>query len=214
MMFARRTLLLALPLAAAACAGGAPEPLPPLVTGYGHLTPIRLKIAEVEVLNPPPAAIRVDEPAPVRPEAEMVRMAQERLVAMGTEGQARFVVQTAEFRREPLAGQGGIVGLFSGDPGERLTVRLQGRLEILAADGRRAGFVEAEARRQRTLPDGTSGAERRRAAEDVVRQSMDDLNVELEFQVRRNLRDWLEAAGSPSMPVGPGGIEREDLQRR
>jgi hypothetical protein len=214
MMLARRTLLLALPLAASACASGTPDALPPLVTGYRHLTPIRLKVAEVEVLNPGAATTRVDEPAPVRPEREMVRMAEERLVATGTEGQARFVVQTAEFRREPLAGQGGIVGLFSGDPGERLTVRLQGRLEILAPDGRRAGFVEAEARRQRTLPDGTSAADRRRAAEEVVRQSMDDLNVELEFQVRRNLREWLEEAGSAPVPIGPGGIEREDLQRR
>jgi hypothetical protein len=214
MILARRTLLLALPLAASACASGPPAALPPLVTGYRHLTPIRLNVAEVEVLNPGPATTRVDEPAPVQPAAEMVRMAEERLVATGTEGQARFVVQTAEFRREQLAGQGGIVGLFSGDPGERLTVRLQGRLEILAADGRRAGFVEAEARRQRTLPDGTSDADRRRAAEEVVRQSMDELNVELEFQVRRNLREWLEAAGSPSVPIGPGGIEREELQRR
>jgi len=214
MMLARRRLLLALPLVAGACASGTPDALPPLVTGYRHLTPIRLNVSEVEVLNPAPAAIRVDESAPVRPEREMVRMAQERLVATGTEGQARFVVQTAEFRRESLAGPGGLAGLFSGEPGERLTVRLQSRLEILAPDGRRAGFVEAEARRQRTLPDGATAAERRRAAEEVVRQSMDDLNVELEFQVRRNLRQWLDQGGGAPVPVGPGGIEREELQGR
>jgi len=214
MMLARRTLLLALPLAATACASGAPEALPPLVTGYRHLTPIRLNVADVEVLNPGPATTRVDEPAPVRPEQEMVRMAQERLVAMGTEGHARFVVQAAEFRREALAGPGGLVGLFVGEPGERLSVRLQGRLEILAADGRRAAFVESEARRQRTLPDGTSAADRRRAAEEVVRQAMDELNVELEFQVRRNLRQWLDEGGAAPVAIGPGGIEREELQRR
>jgi hypothetical protein len=43
---------------------------------------------------------------------------------------------------------------------------------------------------------------------------MDDLNVELEFQVRRNLREWLEPAGSAAVPAGAGGIEREELQRR
>jgi hypothetical protein len=213
-MLERRILLLALPLAAAACASGEPEALAPLVTGYRHLTPIRLNVAEVEVLTPGPTTIRVDEPAPLRPDREMVRMAQERLVAMGTTGQARFVVQAAEFRREQLSGQGGVAGLFSGAPGERLTVRMQARLEILAADGRRVGFVEAEARRQRTLPDGASTAERRRAAEEVVRQSMDELNVEFEFQVRRNLREWLDEGGSASTPIGPGGIEREDFQRQ
>lgn len=214
-MLERRTLLLALPLAAAACAGGEPEALPPLVTGYRHLTPIRLNVARVEVLPPGPATTRVDEPAPVRPEQEMARMAQERLVAMGSENTARFMVQAAEFRRERLAGQGGLVGMFAGDPGERLTVRMQARLEILAGDGRRAGFVEAEARRQRTLPDGASAAERRRAAEEVVRQAMDDLNVEFEFQVRRNLRAFLEVPGAAApLPVGEGGIQREDLPRR
>jgi hypothetical protein len=43
---------------------------------------------------------------------------------------------------------------------------------------------------------------------------MDDLNVELEFQVRRNLREWVEPAGSAAAPAGAGGIEREDLPRR
>jgi hypothetical protein len=215
MMLERRTFLLALPLAAAACAGGEPAPLPPLVTGYRHLTPIRLNVATLDILPPGAAAVRVDNPAPVRPEQEMVRMAQERLVAAGTQNAARFLVQIAEFRRERLAGQGGLVGMFSGEPGERLTVRLQARLEILAGDSRRVGFVEAEARRQRTLPDGASAAERQRAAEQVVRQAMDDLNVEFEFQVRRNLRPFLEAAETVvPLPVGPGGIEREELERR
>jgi hypothetical protein len=213
MMFTRRTMLFALPLAATACASGTPETLPPLVSGYRHLTPIRLNVAEVEVVPPAATALRIDLPAPLRPDTEMVRMAEERLVAMGTKAQARFMVQAAEFRREQMVGPGGLVGMFSGDPGERLAVRLEGRLEILEEGGRRAAFVESQARRQRTLPDGTSAADRRRAAEEIVRQAMDDLNVELEFQVRRNLREWLEPAGSAAAPAA-GGIEREELPRR
>lgn len=213
MMLARRTLLLALPLAATACASGEPETLPPLVSGYRHLTPIRLNVRDLEVMNPGPATIRVDASAPLRPEREMVRMAEDRLVAEGTENHARFMVQTAEFRREALAGQGGLAGMFSGDPGERLTTRLQARLEVVGGDGRRIGFVEAEVRRQRSLPDGATAAERRRAAEEILRQSMDDLNVELEFQVRRNLRPWLAEGGAAPVPMGQGGIEREDLPR-
>ena len=212
-MLERRTLLLALPFFAAACASGDPEALPPLVTGYRHLTPIRLNVAEIEVPSPDPASIRVDEAAPIRPEQEMLRMAQERLSAAGTENQARFLVQTADFLRAPLAGQGGLAGLFTGDPGERLSVRLQARLEIVSAEGRRVGFVEADVRRQRSLPDGSTAAERRRAAEEIVRQAMDDLNVEFEFQVRRNLRPWLAEAGGAPVPIGPGGIEREELRQ-
>lgn len=215
----RRRVLLLLPLAAAGAAGCSttpeePEPLPPLVTGYRHLTPIRLNVAEIEVADPAPGAVRVDDPVPLRPEREMMRMAQERLVPMGTEGGARFLVQAAEFRRERLSGG----GLFSGEPGERLTCRLNCRLEILSGEGRRVGFVEAEARRQRTLPDGSSGTARMRGAEAVLRQAMDDLNVEFEFQIRRTLRAWLvEGTVAPPAPVGPEGgpqgIQREDLPR-
>ena len=213
MMLARRTLLLALPLAAAACASGEPEALPPLVSGYRHLTPIRLNVLDVEVMNPGPATIRVDDSAPFRPEREMVRMAEDRLEAAGAENRARFMVQTAEFRREALASQGGLVGMFAGDPGERLTTRLQARLEVTGSDGRRIGFIEAEVRRQRSLPDGATAAERRRAAEEILRQAMDDLNVELEFQVRRNLRPWLAEGSVSAVPMGRDGIEREDLPR-
>ncbi len=211
-MLDRRGFLVLLPALAAACARdpGEPEPLPPLVRGYRHLTPIRLNIVEVEMAEPAPGAVRVDEPCPMRPDRELFTMAQDRIVPMGTQGRGRFLVQAAEFRRERLGGG----GLFSGEPGERLTCRLNCRLEILSAEGQRVGFVEAEARRLRTVADGSSPAARLRAAETVVRQAMDDMNVEFEFQIRRALRAWLvEGNVPPPAPVGPGGIEREDLPR-
>jgi hypothetical protein len=206
-MLNRRFLLLALPLGACATMGDDQEPLPPLVTGYGHLTPIRLNVASIDVPTPSPGSVRVDEPAPLRPDAEMRRMAEERLSAAGTAGQARFFILAAEFRRE-RTGSG---GLFAGEPGERLNIRLRCRLEIFGVDGERAGFIEAEARRMRTVPSGAGIAARRRAAEDAMRQAMEELNIEFEFQVRRALRAWLLEAAPATL--GPGGIEREDLPR-
>ncbi|WP_270935288.1 hypothetical protein [Falsiroseomonas oryzae] len=214
-MLDRRSLLLVLPLAAAGCATGSAEdePLPRLVTGYRHLTPIRLNVADVQLVPPAAGAVRVDEPAPVRPDAEMALMARERLVPMGTAGQARFIVQAAEFLRERLPRSPNQFGSLSGEPGERLTCRVNARLEVISGEGERVGFVEAEARRQRTTGSGASQATRLRAAEDVVRQAMDDLNVEFEFQIRRALRAWLVQSAAPTA-LGPGGIEREDLAGR
>lgn len=206
-----RRLLLSLPLLAAACASReeAPAPLPSLVAGYGHLTPLRLNVADVEVLDPAPGAVLVQEPAPVRPEQEAARMAKERLQAYGTSGTARFRVETARLVREPLPTSGGLTGLFRTEQAERLTCHIRVRLEVTSPDGSSAGFAEAEARRSRTLEEGASTATRSRAAEELVRQTMDELNVEFEYQTRRALRAWLTEAVTPATIPAP--IGREDL---
>ncbi|QYU70136.1 hypothetical protein J4558_08465 [Leptolyngbya sp. 15MV] len=64
-------------------------------------------------------------------------------------------------------------------------------------------------RRSRSLPDGTSATARQRAAEEIVRQAMDALNVEFEFQIRRVLRAYLVDTTVPAPEI----VEREDLPR-
>ncbi|MFT8243444.1 hypothetical protein [Roseomonas sp. BN140053] len=209
-MIGRRHALL-LPLLAAGCGGREPLPdaAPPRLDGYAWLTPLRLNVAEVEVEEPAPGGPnRVDPPAPLVPAAEVVRMARDRLGAGGTTGRARFAVEQASLTRERLGGG----GLFS-EPSERLTCVLRCRVEILNGEGRRVAFAEAEARRTATLPEG-GGTTPARNAGQLVARAMDDLNVEFELQVRRNLRDWLQetAGAAPVAPTdAPGGIQREDL---
>ncbi|MBU8540757.1 hypothetical protein [Falsiroseomonas tokyonensis] len=211
-MLTRRHLSMLLPLGVVACAAReeALAPLPPLVTGYRHLTPLRLNVLEIEVGQPLPGAVQVAEPAPVRPEVEMRRMAEDRLVPIGTEGRARFLITNARFTRQTLAQSGGISAMFAGEPGERLAVELACRVEILAGDGTRVAFVEAQVQRVQTVADGASASTRRQAAEEVVRQAMEAMNVEFEFQLRRTLRAWLAEGVTPTAPA-PVPVEREDL---
>ena len=198
----RATFLL--PALVAACATEPPPTPRPLVTGYAHLTPLRLNVLDIEVMPPGIGpATRVDEPAPLRPSEEVARMGRERLFADGTTGRARFMVEQASLLREKM----GEDGIFTTAP-ERFTCALRCRVEILGNDGRRVAFAAAEVRRLFTLGDPSESGARARAAETLVRNAMDDLNVEFEFQLRHNLRDWLRAA-----PAAPGSapIEREDL---
>lgn len=208
----RRHLLKALPLLAVACASEeAPVALRPLVTGYRHLTPLRLNVLEIEVAEPLPGVVQVIEPAPLRPDVEMRRMAEQRLVPIGTEGRARFVITNARFARQPFAQQTGLSGLFAGEPGERLACELACRVEILSGEGNtRVAFVEAQVQRLQTVADGANATVRRQAAEDLVRQAMEDMNVEFEFQLRRTLRAWLAEGLTPTAPA-PVPVEREDL---
>ena len=145
-------------------------------------------------------------PAPLSP-AEVVRiMAEERLSAAGGPAVARFRTQIATLMREPAAGG----GVFSA-PTERLTCTLRCRIEIRGEDGAPAGFAEAEARRAIVRPAGTP-ADRARAAEEVVRTAGSDLNVEFEYQLRRNLRAVLAPAASsaPEAPSAPAPSAPEE----
>jgi len=191
-----RRLILGAPLTLLACGGREPPPLPPrLVEGYAYLTPLRLNVAEVEVSDNP-AGLRADPPAPILPAAEVARMGRDRLIASGTTNRARFVVETASLTHS----------------GDAVAVLLRARVEVLDGD-RRVAFAEAEARRGLT-GTGSGAVARSRAAETIMIRAMEDLNVEFELQVRRNLRDWLLET-TPTAPVaplgGPEGIDRQDL---
>jgi hypothetical protein len=197
----RRAALASL-LAAAACAR--PEEAPPPHAGppsYSHLTPLRLAVGRIEVIPATdPAATRTMPPAPLLP-ADVVRiMAQERLSAAGGPGVARFRIQIATLTREPSSG-GGVFTAAS----ERLACTLRCRLEIRGEDGAPAGFAEAEVRRA-TVQPARSQAERARAAEAIVRAAGNDLNVEFEYQLRRNLRAVLAPAAAPA-PAEPPPAE-------
>ena len=184
-------------LATAACGGTSPEPpLPPAgPPSYAHLLPLRLAVGRIELFGPTdPAATRTMPPAPLVP-ADIVRlMAEQRLQAAGGPAVARFRTQIATLTREPSSG-GGVFSTAT----ERLSCVMRCRLEVVGEDGAPAGFIEAEARRGSIRPAGTA-AERASAADEIVRAAGDALNVEFEFQLRRNLRALLRAPEAASPP--------------
>ncbi len=166
---------------------------------WRHLTPLPLDVAALEVAPTAPPPPPGDIGAPLStPPAEAVRgMARDRLSAVGASGQAVFLVTAAGLVQE---------GARRG----ALRCVLGCRLEIAGKGGEDGdggpGFAEAKVEHEVSGPD----AARPRAAELLLRRAMDDLNVEFEFQVRRNLRRWLAAAAPPGAAVAPP-VGREEL---
>ncbi len=180
----RRAALL-LPWAVAACGGDAPpRPMPPL--RYDYLTPLRLNVATVDVGEaPPPSPAEAQSPAPVG--ATLRQMALDRIVAGGASGRAAFTIAAAQVDRS------------SGHRNGLMAVRL----EVFTPDNARAGFAEARVSRSSVTGDDLRGA-----LYDLTRLMMDDMNVELEFEVRRSLRDWLQ---EPTADPPPAPVQQQDL---
>lgn len=197
----RRSLLL-LTLLAGLTACAVDTPPPPLAVvqpDYGYLTKLRLNVATLTIDDSwtprADSGMHVESLSAVQPIDALRRMGQDRLVAQGTSGQARFVVTDASILQTR----------------DRLDGSFAVRLEVATSDGAQSGFAEARVVRVRMLTgDEADGG--RAAAYELTRKMMDDLNVEFEFQVRRSLRAYLLASGENGAVVAPpAAIQSQDL---
>ena len=180
----RRTVLFA-PVALAACADSEPDRLYTPVR-YTYLTPLPLNVGTVEVAPLPPAG-PLDGQNPLPPGPALQRLVEDRLSPAGSSGRARVTIDEARVART----------------GRNLEGTLALHLEVLAADNTRAALAEA-----RVVRRLTPGPNLRNSLADITRQMLDDMNVELEFQLRRTLRDYLQTTGPAPAPAA---VEKQDL---
>lgn len=184
-LLTRRSSLL-LPFLLAACGHKARTDFPPL--RYNYLPPIRLNVASITVeqrFYPSGVAPDMTPFDPVHPVEALRAMVDDRLQALGTSGHAVFGINNAALTRED----------------DLITCALTVVLEIYPTPGVRAGFAKANASRQRTgdvddLQD---------ALYEITKATMDAMNVEFEYQVRRNLQPWL-------LSTTPGPVQQQPLE--
>jgi hypothetical protein len=185
----RRSSLL-LPFLLAACGHPERTDFPPL--RYQYLPPIRLNVAALDIQQRYyPSGIAPDITAldPVHAVEALRAMAEDRLQALGTGGQAVFGITNASLIRQD----------------DMITCALAVVLEIFPTPGIRSGFAQAVVSRQHTGPvDDMRGT-----LYDITKATMDAMNVEFEYQVRRSLGPWLVSAAPPvqQQPLETGPAE-------
>ena len=181
----RRLMLLA-PLCLAACGGDTPPRVfAPL--RYDYLTPLRLNVASIEMGSlPPPGPLDASSPAPAA--QSLQQLMEDRLSAGGSSGRAVIKIDEARIVRI----------------GSALEGTMSVRLDVIAADGGRAGFTEARVTRRLA----GFGRDIRGGLYDITKQMLDDMNVEVEFQIRRSLRDYLQTA---TTAPAPAPVQQQDL---
>ena len=174
----RRSSLL-LPLAFAAC--GAPDQTTFDPLRWDYLPPIQLNVLTVDIEQRffPSGSGDLTAQAPVRPADALKTMGEDRLRPFGNAGRAVMAIQDASLIKR----DGAIVASMA------VTVSLY------RETGERGGFIEARVSRRET---GGSGSMRSQLYQ-LVKSMMDQMNVELEFQIRRNLKEFLvEATAAPT----------------
>lgn len=177
----RRAVLL-LPLAFAACGEEEPQTFEPLTWDY--LPPIKLNVATVTIEDhfvPSGTSADLSRQAPVPPLTALHTMIEQRLRPFGTTGRAVVAIQDATLARsdDTISGSMAIV------------------LTIYGENGARAGFIEARVAQRYA---GRASSLRAKLYE-MVKSMMDRMNVEVEFQVRRHLRDWITTGTAAATAV-------------
>jgi hypothetical protein len=168
----------------AGCAETPPVEYPPL--RYEYLPPIRLNVASLETdrrWQPTGDPADVSALAPEPPVDALRTMATDRIQTVGTAGRAVFVIVNASIRE--------IGGEYAGDFAVELDIYASGTAPV--------AHMNATVTRK-VGPAAEEGAEQRQQLFDLTQKMLSDMNVEFEYQLRRNLRAWL-ARGATEAPV-------------
>ena len=182
-------LALGVLLSAAACQT-TPPPRPSFPEIRFTAPPIRLDVARIVIedrYRPPLRAPNVEHRCPISPAAAARRWAQDRLSAVGRFGTARVAIEEASVVSEKLPTKGGLAGVFTREPAERLVGVLRLRVEVGGEGGLARGFAEAGATARRTIPEEVTLNRRDRIYYEFSRGLIEKLDGVMEESIRKHL---------------------------
>ncbi|CAI3927543.1 unnamed protein product [Commensalibacter communis] len=188
-------LLLMTPLIGlTACSSDDPKTFAPLT--YDYLTPIFFNVGQINVQN---LAENQKYPrdvtnlSPVLPAAALENMAKTRFQARGSSGNATFIINRASLQEQ---GHNGIYG------------QMDATLDIFDSSNKKVASVAASVNHTYNIDSSKGAASRKANLYDATQKLMQDMNVELEFQIRKHLGNWIvDATGTPVT----GSIQTQDL---
>ena len=179
-----RTLIALLSLSVmvtlAGCMEGPPISTPPDMT-FVNLQPLAINAAKIEVIDsykPPLQEPNVEHTFRTPPYVAAEKLLRKQLIAAGNENVLRAIIDDASVVREELPTTKGFMGNFMREPSERLKAKVLVRFELVSpsAPDIILGHAEVIAKREKTLMNGASPADRDRAYFSLTEDLMDDVN--------------------------------------
>lgn len=163
---------------------------------YDYLNPINFNIAQITIQNP---ALTPTEPndianrSPTPPAVALQNMAQNRLKAMGSSGYAVFTIDRATIEDQADS---------------ELVGRMEAHMDIYNASNQKTGSIRAAIKHEMQPNKSKGDVDSKANLYTMTQFMMQDMNVELEFQIRKHLSAYLvDATGTPIS----GAIQTQDL---
>lgn len=179
-------------LVLAGCAASPVLPTYPEIT-FTHQPPLQLAVVAVDIVDeyiPPGRAPNVDHLFPVRPAATAARWARDRLRAVGGRMRLRYVIKNAAVTETRLETTKGLVGFLKDQQGRRYDAVLQVRIEF-RQNGAERGYVAAQARRSRTVPESITLNKRDATFHEMLGALALEIDATLEKNIRKTFGDFL-----------------------
>lgn len=185
----KKFLALALAAVALASCQDAPAPSAPAAIGFGNRAPLRINVAQVNVVQayqPPMKLPNVDHTMPTPPIMAINQWVGQRFAAAGAAGNLEITIDDASVKETPLPKKDGVTGFFTDDQEARydahikVTIRLYDGVNTISV-----AEASAESSRWRTINEKATIAQREAMFNGMLQEMMIQLDGETESRLRQ-----------------------------
>lgn len=155
----------------------------------------KLNIGSIEVVSkykPPMKEPNVEHRFPIPPLKALRQWANDRLLAKGPAGAARFTIIGASALETPLTMEKGMKSLFIYQQSHEYKVSVEAMLELFDGGGARLGYATAAASRSATVGEDATLNQREMLWHAMTEKVMNSFNETLETNIRKHLGPWLK----------------------
>ena len=158
---------------------------------FQHLQPFRLDVARVQIVDgyqPDPGA-DIGGQFSEAPTAVARQWAQDRLAAVGQQGEAIYTITLAKATQTPLKRSQGMAAMTHKDQSDRYDLAMTVNLEVRS--GGKAGAVTAQTARSQTVREDMTLNQREGVLFNLLDVTMKDVNAQMEKLIPQYLGGFL-----------------------
>jgi len=159
---------------------------------FQHLQPFRLGVAHVEIVEAykPDPANDIGSQFPEAPVSVARQWAEDRLLAVGQQGQATYTITLAKAIDTPLKRSQGMSAMTHKDQSNRYDLAITVNLEVNA--GGKSGAVTAQAARSQTVREDMTLNQREGVLFTLLDVTMKDVNAQMEKLIPQYLGEFVQ----------------------